>query len=67
MGRFYEGQDVPLNSVAYGGVKLQLRSFLTSSLDGGECLASRPNRFTPVERALGTNCTEVWVGTTADL
>jgi hypothetical protein len=31
--------------------------FLTSALTGGEWSASRPGRFTPVERAPGTHCT----------
>jgi hypothetical protein len=29
-------------------VEVQLHSFLTSALDGGECLASRLDRFTPI-------------------
>jgi hypothetical protein len=35
---------------------------LTSEPDGGERLASRPDRFTPRERARGINCTGGWVG-----
>jgi hypothetical protein len=31
---------------------------VTSALDGGEWSASRPGRFTPRERALGTH----WIG-----
>jgi hypothetical protein len=38
---------------AYWGVEVQLHAFLTSALDGGEWSASRPGRFTPVERAPG--------------
>jgi len=46
----------------YGGVELYLlHSFLTSALDGGECSASRPGRFTPVERAPGTHWLGGWV------
>lgn len=32
-----------------GGVKVWLNSFLTRTLDGRECSASRPDHFTPVE------------------
>jgi hypothetical protein len=42
----------------YGGVDLQLRAFLISVLDGGECSASRPCRFTPGRRAHVTHWTE---------
>jgi hypothetical protein len=35
--------------------------FLTSALDRGEWLASRPDRSTPEETARGTCCTECWV------
>jgi hypothetical protein len=35
---------------------------LTSALDGGEWSASRPCRFTPSERALGTHWIGSWVG-----
>jgi hypothetical protein len=42
-----------------GGIAL---SFLTSALDGSEWWASRPNRFTPGERAPGTHCIGGWVG-----
>jgi hypothetical protein len=40
---------------------------LTSELDGGEWLASRPERFTPRERAPGTQCTGGWMGPRAIL
>jgi hypothetical protein len=40
---------------------------LTSALDGGEWSASRPCRFTPRERALGTHWIGGWVGTRAVL
>jgi hypothetical protein len=36
--------------------------FLTSALDGGEWLASRPGRFTPGERAPNKHWTGGWVG-----
>jgi hypothetical protein len=37
---------------AYGGMEVLLHEFLTSALDGGEWLTSRPGHFTPRERAL---------------
>jgi hypothetical protein len=40
---------------------------LTSALDGGEWLASRPGRFTPRERTPGTHWTGGWVGPRAVL
>jgi hypothetical protein len=40
---------------AYWGAEVWLHAFLTSALDGGEWSASRPVRFTPRERALGTH------------
>jgi hypothetical protein len=40
---------------------------LTSALDGGEWSASRPGRFTPRERALGTHWIGGWVGPRAVL
>jgi hypothetical protein len=36
--------------------------FFTSALDGGELSASRPCRFTPRKRALGTHWRGGWVG-----
>jgi hypothetical protein len=42
----------------YGVVEVYLQAFLTSALDGGECSASCPGRFTPRERATGTH----WIG-----
>jgi hypothetical protein len=42
----------------YGGVDVEIHIFLTSALDEGEWSASRPGRFTPEERALGTR----WIG-----
>jgi hypothetical protein len=41
--------------------------FLTSALDGGEWSASLPGRFTPGERAHGTNLIGEWVGPRTDL
>jgi hypothetical protein len=41
--------------------------FLTSALDGGEWLASRPGRFTPRERAPGTHLIGGWMGARAGL
>jgi len=38
---------------AYEGVEVQARVFLTSALDGGECSASRPGRFTSGTHWLG--------------
>jgi hypothetical protein len=35
---------------------------LTSALVGGEWSASRPDRFTPREEAVGTHCIGGWVG-----
>jgi hypothetical protein len=42
----------------YGGVEVKLQAFLTSALDGGEWLASRPGRFDPGEMVRGTH----WIG-----
>jgi hypothetical protein len=47
----------------YGGVDVQIYIFLTSALAGGKWPASRPSRFTPRERAPGTN----WIGDWASL
>jgi hypothetical protein len=46
----------------YSGVEVQLHAFLTSELDGGEWLPSRPGRFTPREWAPGTHWIGGWVG-----
>jgi hypothetical protein len=40
---------------------------LTLVLDGGEWSASRPGRFTPIERASGTHWIGGWVGPRAVL
>jgi hypothetical protein len=37
---------------AYWGVEVWLHAFLISVLDGGEWSASRPGRFTPMEKTL---------------
>jgi hypothetical protein len=38
---------------AYGEVDVYIHIFLNSALVGGKCLAARPGRFTPGERATG--------------
>jgi hypothetical protein len=52
---------------AYWGVDVQIHIFFTSALVGGECSASRPGRFTPGERALGTHWIGSWVNPRAGL
>jgi len=52
---------------AYWGMELQLHTFLTSALDGGEWSVSRSGRFTPRERAPGTHWIRDWVGSRAGL
>jgi hypothetical protein len=47
---------------AYEGVDVQIYSFLTSALLGGEWSASRPCRCTPVEKAPSTH----WIGGLVD-
>jgi hypothetical protein len=51
----------------YGGVDVQIHIFLTSALVGSEWSASRPCRFTPGEKASGTNWIEGWVDLKAGL
>jgi len=46
----------------YGGVEVQLQTFLTSTLDGGEWSGLRPGRFTPGERTLRDPCYRRLVG-----
>jgi hypothetical protein len=41
--------------------------FLTSALVGGEWSVSRPDRFTPGERAPSTHCIQGWVDPRAGL
>jgi hypothetical protein len=48
-------------------MKVQLHAFLTSALDGCECLASCSGRFTTTERAPGTHWIGGWVGPRAVL
>jgi hypothetical protein len=43
---------------SYGGVDVEIHVFLISAPVGGEWSASHPGRFTPGERAPGTN----WIG-----
>jgi hypothetical protein len=52
---------------AYGGVDAQIHIFLTSELAEGELSASRPCRFSPVEKSTGTNWIGGWVGLRAGL
>jgi hypothetical protein len=47
---------------AYGGVDVYTHVFLTSAVVGGEWSASRSDRFTPAEGALGTHWIRGWVG-----
>jgi hypothetical protein len=46
---------------ACGGVDVLIHIFLSSALVGGEWSASRPCRFTPGEKALGTHWKGGWV------
>jgi hypothetical protein len=51
---------------ADGGVEVSLQLFLTSTLDGGQCLMSRrPDSFTSEDKTSGR--VRGWVGPTADL
>jgi hypothetical protein len=50
-----------------GGVEVLPPPFLTSALDEGEWSASRPGRFTPGERFLGTHWIGGLVGPTASV
>jgi hypothetical protein len=45
------------------GMDVQIHIFLTSTLVGGQWSTSRPDRYTPGERAAGTH----WIGGWADL
>jgi hypothetical protein len=51
----------------YGGVTVEIRVFLTSTLVGGEWSASRPCRFIPGEKAPGSDLIEGWVDPRAGL
>jgi hypothetical protein len=44
-----------LHHETYGGMEVKFHAFLTSELDGGEWIISRPSRFTSRERAPGTH------------
>jgi hypothetical protein len=48
-------------------VKVQVHSFLTLTLDGGEWSVSCPNHFTPGESAPSAHLVGGWVGHTASL
>jgi hypothetical protein len=52
---------------AYVGVDVQIHTFLTSVLVGGEWSASRPGYFSPGERAPGTHWIRGWVDPIAGL
>jgi hypothetical protein len=51
----------------YGGVDVYTHVFLASAFAGGEWSVSRPGRFTPDERASGTDCIGGRVGPRAGL
>jgi hypothetical protein len=51
----------------YGGVDAWSHIFLISALAGGEWSASRPGRFIPGERALGSPWIGGWVDPRAGL
>jgi len=46
----------------YGRVEVQLDPLLSSALVGGEWSVSRPDRFTPGEKAAGTLLLRDWMG-----
>jgi hypothetical protein len=50
-----------------GGVDVYTHVFLTSTLVEGECLASRPDRFTSGERVPSTHYIGGWMGPRGDL
>jgi hypothetical protein len=52
---------------AYGGVDVYIHIFLTSAIVAGEWSASRPGRFTPMERANDTHWIEGWADPRAGL
>jgi len=54
-----KAHSLQLRSV--GGVEVQLHTFFTLALDGGECPASHPSHFIAGERAHSTRWIEVWV------
>jgi hypothetical protein len=59
---FWLFQNSSQYSVSYIGTRCIVQVFLTSALVGGESSASRPGRFTPGERAPGTQWIGGWVG-----
>jgi hypothetical protein len=46
----------------YWGMEVWFHAFVASALDGGVWSASRPSRFTPRKRLLGTHWIGGWVG-----
>jgi len=62
MWRIKVKKVVPEILTEHHAVKVQLHTFLTSALDGGEWSASCPGRFTPKERATGTHWIAGFVG-----
>jgi len=52
---------------AYRGEEVQLQAFLTFTVDGNECAASRTCRFTPGVVAPVTRRIRGWVGPTGIL
>jgi hypothetical protein len=57
----------PHHEGVLGELKYRPTHYLTSALDRGEWLASRPGRFTPRERDPGTHWIGGWVGLRAVL
>jgi hypothetical protein len=51
----------------YGRVEVYTHGFVTSALEGGECLALRPDYFTPGKRAPGTHWIVGWMGPSAGM
>ena len=63
-----KGKGVPKQATkSVGGEELQLQAFLTLTVDGDECVASRTCRFTPGMVAPGTLHIGGWVGPTGIL
>jgi len=48
-------------------VDVQLHTFLTLALDGGEWSVSHPSHFTPGERAPDTHWIGAWIGPRSSL
>jgi len=51
----------------YGGVEVQLQTFLTLAQDGGDWSASQPSCFTLGERSPSSHWIEDWEGPKASL